>query len=77
MTRDEALTIPRIALIGSIRNAQIYRINKGIANLYSVVIGRQSSDYLEVLSGISQGDTIVISGQNNLVDGSKVTIIGK
>jgi len=77
ITRDEALTIPRIALIGSIRNAQVYRINTGMADLHSVVIGRQSSEYLEVLSGISQGDTIVISGQNNLVDGSKVTIIGK
>ena len=29
---DEALTIPRSALIGSIKNAQVFRIKKGLAN---------------------------------------------
>jgi len=77
LTPDEALIIPRLALIGSIRNAQVYRIKIRTANLRSVVIGRQSSELLEVLNGLSKGDTIVTSGQNNLVDGSKVIIIGK
>ena len=74
---DEALTIPRLALIGSIKNAQVFRIKKGVANLRSVVIGRQSSEYLEVLNGISRGDSIVINGQNNLVNGTRVIIINK
>ncbi len=74
---DEALTIPRLALIGSIKNAQVFRIKKGMADLRTVVIGRQSSEFLEVLNGISRGDTIVTNGQNNLVDGARVLIINK
>jgi RND family efflux transporter MFP subunit len=74
LTPDEALTIPRPALIGNIKNAKVYRIKKGVANLRTVIIGRQSTEFLEVLNGISRGDTIVVAGQENLMEGSKVKI---
>lgn len=72
----DALVIPRQTLIGSIKDAQVYQVQNGIAYLRKIVIGKQSNEYLEVLDGLSLGDTIVISGQNNLVDRSKVSIVG-
>jgi hypothetical protein len=74
-TPDEALTIPRSALLGTVKHAKVFRIKKGVANLRIVIIGRQSSEFLEVLNGISRGDTIVVSGQNNLVEGTRVNIV--
>lgn len=74
-TPDEALTVPRSALLGTIKHARLFRIKKGIANLRIVIIGRQSSDFLEVLNGISRGDTIVVEGQNKLVEGARVSIV--
>ncbi len=74
-TPDEALTVPRSALLGTIKHARVFRIKKGVANLRIVIIGRQSSEFLEVLNGISRGDTIVVGGQNNLVEGARVSIV--
>jgi RND family efflux transporter MFP subunit len=71
----DALVIPRIALIGSIRDAQVYAISGNTARLCTVVIGRQSSDHLEVASGLAEGDTVVVSGQNNLADRARVQIV--
>jgi RND family efflux transporter MFP subunit len=73
----EALTIPRVALIGSIKDAQVFVVRGNIARLSAVVIGKQSADLLEVVSGLVEGDTTVISGQNNLVDRTRVQIVNK
>ena len=40
-----------------------------------VVIGRQTSLVLEVLQGLAPGDSVVTSGQNNLVDQSEVVVL--
>jgi multidrug efflux pump subunit AcrA (membrane-fusion protein) len=74
-TPDEALTIPRQSLISSKKNMKVFRIKKGRANLRLVVIGRRSSEYVEVLNGLSRGDSVVVRGQENLTEGARVTII--
>lgn len=71
----EALTIPRGALIGSIKDAQVFVVQGNVASLRQVIIGNQSADLLEVASGLAEGDTVVISGQNNLVDKTRVQIV--
>jgi len=73
----ETLTIPRGALIGSIKDAQVFVVRNNVSRLRPVVIGKQSADLLEVSSGLDEGDTVVVSGQNNLVDQSRVHIIVK
>jgi len=70
-----ALTIPRVALIGSIRDARVFAVRNNLASLCTVVIGRQSADRLEVASGLAEGDTVVVSGQNNLVDRARIQIM--
>jgi RND family efflux transporter MFP subunit len=72
----DALTIPRMALIGSIKNAQVFQIQTRVAYLRNIVIGKQSNKYLEVLDGLSLGDTVVTNGQNNLVENARVNIVG-
>jgi RND family efflux transporter MFP subunit len=72
----ETLTIPRVALIGSIKDAHVYVVRGGVAALCGVVIGNQSAGLLEVASGLAEGDTVVTSGQNNLVDGARVQVVG-
>ena len=71
----ETLSIPRMALIGSIKDAQVFVVRSGIALLRSIVIGRQSTDLFEVASGIAEGDTVVVSGQNNLVDQAHIQVV--
>ena len=73
----EALVIPRIALIGSIKDAQVFVVNSQRAYLRALVVGRQAAGLFEVASGLAEGDTVVISGQNNLADGAQVHVVAK
>lgn len=73
----ETLVIPRIALIGSIKDARVFVIHDQRAMLRSFVVGKQAANLFEVASGLVEGDTVVISGQNNLVDGTQVHIVSK
>ena len=72
---QESLAIPRESLVGSIKDAYVYTVENKIAKLKNVVIGNTSGDFLEVLSGLKENDIVVVNGQNNLSDNSKVVII--
>jgi multidrug efflux pump subunit AcrA (membrane-fusion protein) len=37
--------------------------------------GRVLGDKVEILDGLNEGDQVVVSGQINLADGSKVQVI--
>lgn len=67
-----ALAVPRKALVGSSKNPQVYVVRNGKAVLTSFTSGTSDGDYIEVVSGIQPGDRIVVKGQVNLQDNSKV-----
>ena len=71
----ESVTIPRQALVGSTKKPQVYVVDNGIARLRDIVIGAQVGTNLEVLAGVRESETIVISGQNNLKDSVAVTVL--
>ncbi|MCU7494159.1 MAG: efflux RND transporter periplasmic adaptor subunit [Ignavibacteria bacterium] len=74
-SKHNVLLIPREALTGSIKDAKVFVVNGNIAHLRSVTIGNDYGNFLEVLSGISEGETVVTAGQINLADGSRVVTI--
>jgi RND family efflux transporter MFP subunit len=67
-----ALAVPRKALIGSTKNPQIYVIRNGKAQLTSFSPGAADGNYLEVVSGLTSADEIVVKGQVNLEDGMNI-----
>ncbi len=69
---EEALVIPRAALIGSIKDPKIFVVETGKAILKQISIASVMEDKLIVLSGINAGDKIIVSGQNNLDNGVNV-----
>lgn len=71
---SESLVIPREALVGSIKDAKVYVVNNGIAQLRNVTIGSAYESFLEIKGGINSGEQIVVNGQNNLQDSDKVII---
>jgi len=72
---DESLVIPRESLVGSIKDAYVYKIQDETAQLRKVVVGKSSGNFLEILSGLNENEVVVTNGQNNLSDNSKVVII--
>jgi membrane fusion protein, multidrug efflux system len=71
------LYIPRQSLLGSITNASVYVAENGIAKLRKITVGSQNNEYLEVISGLNENETVVTSGQINLTEGKPIKIINK
>jgi RND family efflux transporter MFP subunit len=75
LMRGDALAIPRSALVGSFKQPQVYVVENGIAKLRNIVVDDEVGSHLRVLSGLKEGEEIVVNGQNNLKDNVPVTIV--
>lgn len=72
---DKALFIPREALIGSTNDASVYLAENNVARLRKITVKNTNGNYLQVLSGLTLGDEIIVTGQINLVDGKEINIV--
>lgn len=70
-----ALQIPKIALVEGTKNPYVYVVNGTQAHVRKITVGRELGENIEVLTGLQGGDEVVVSGQINLVDGSKIARI--
>lgn len=73
--RERAVVIPREALVGSIKQPQVYVVNNGVATLRDLVAGVETGTHIEILQGLSKGETIVVNGQNNLRSDVAVSVV--
>jgi RND family efflux transporter MFP subunit len=72
--QQTALVIPRDTLVGSIKSPQVFVVNGTKAELRQILTGSQAGTNIVVKKGLTEGDTVVVSGQDNLRDGATVTI---
>ena len=71
----EVTSIPRSAFVGSVSSNQVFVVNNNVATLKTIVAGRIFGDKVEILNGLNDGDVVVTSGQINLSDSTKVSIV--
>lgn len=72
---ENALLIPKKALIEEAGEQYVFLINNGLALRKSVRIGFMDNENAEVLSGLAAGNSVVIAGQGSLREGSKTQIV--
>lgn len=58
-------------------NKYIYVYSGGTVRFARVELGQRLGAEYEVISGINEGDTVVITGQNGLADGVKAEVVKK
>jgi RND family efflux transporter MFP subunit len=76
-SQTPTLQIPREALVGSVKNAQVYVVGTdNLTRLRRVTIGADYGAHLEVLQGLRAGERVVTTGQINLTDSTRVDVIG-
>jgi len=73
--KKSLMIVPRNAFVGSVSSNEIFVIENGTAKLKTVTAGRILGDKVEVLGGLSEGEIVIVTGQINLQDGSKVDVI--
>jgi RND family efflux transporter MFP subunit len=67
-THENALLVPTRALIVD----QALTVKRGIVKKRTVKVGYRTLDYAEALSGLSQGDYVVVTNQDKLHPGQPV-----
>jgi RND family efflux transporter MFP subunit len=73
--KQTLMVVPRNAFVGSVSSNQIFVAENGVAKLRKVTAGRILGDKVEIINGLSDGETVIVTGQINLQDGNAVEII--
>jgi len=68
----QGILIPRSAISGSVKNANVFVVNDGIAEKCPVVVGSAVGKNVEILTGLQAGDSIVVTGLINVSEGVHV-----
>ncbi len=69
---EQALAVPRSAILYDKNGAYIFVIKQGRAHRLTIVPGLESGDRVAVKGAVKSGDSIVIQGNYELADGMKV-----
>lgn len=74
-THDEALLVPKRAVVYDDGYPHVFVVEDSTARKIQLDVGFEDTENLEVLSGVAQGDSIVVVGQNGLKDLARVRVI--
>lgn len=72
---ENLLLVPRSALVESLQNPYVYIVKNEKAVRKDIIIAKDLGNYVEVSSGLDEGDIVITSGQINITEGSKVNAI--
>lgn len=69
------ILVPRRSVTGSALSASVFVVRDGKAYRIPVVLGEMYGDRVEVVSGLSVSDEVIVSGLMNVADGETVKVI--
>jgi RND family efflux transporter MFP subunit len=73
--QSDALQIPKKALAEGMKNPFIYVVKGNGVEQRKLVLGRELGENVEVIGGLQQGEIVVVNGQINLTESSKVEVV--
>jgi len=73
--KENVLVIPRKAILYKQNKTFVFVMNQDQVSQREVLLGLTEEDYVEVTSGLEEGETIVVVGVENLKDGQRVDVI--
>ncbi len=72
---DDAVLMPKAAVLGSRDAAMAYVIDEGKAKRTPIRLGHDSGAYVQVLQGVDAGVDVVVTGHAALNDGAAVEVL--
>lgn len=66
--------IPTEAIVPVLKGKKVFVLKNNIAEEHLIETGFRTDQYVQVLSGINSGDSLIVSGNVQVKDGSKVRI---
>ncbi|NMM47588.1 efflux RND transporter periplasmic adaptor subunit [Marinigracilibium pacificum] len=71
----KSVVIDRKAIVGSLKEPAVFIVENGAAYQKNIVIGQIFDNKVEVIDGLSSSEEVVLSGQINLKNGTKVSAL--
>lgn len=73
--KENVMLVPASAIVGGSGSQNVYVVEDGKALRRSVGTGLTSRGQVEIVSGLSPGEAVVVVGNNSLRDGAEVRIV--
>ncbi|NVJ48782.1 MAG: efflux RND transporter periplasmic adaptor subunit [Gammaproteobacteria bacterium] len=73
----DTLLVSKAALIAEEDKPTVFVVSGEKAEKQAVKLGFENSNYVEITSGLDQGDLVVTAGQNSLKNASKVNVLNR
>ena len=65
-----------LGIDGDIKSPQhVFVASDNVAEKRAVTLGLEEGEYVEALSGVAAGETVIVAGQGGLKDGSPVKVL--
>lgn len=75
--QQKAIMVPQGALVRSGDSECVYRVIDGSAIQTEVIVGDVYEGMVEILGGITEGDVVIVNGQERIRDGMKVKSVSE
>jgi len=75
--RPDVLVLPEDAIVMKGDTPSVYVVEDLVAPLRTVVLGISEAGMTEIVSGVQEGDRVVVEGHNRLLGGEKVKIVAE
>ncbi len=75
--RGEVLVAPEEAIVPERDNQYVFLVHEGVAEKRAVVLGRRVPGFVEIVDGLSAGDTVITEGTHKVRDGSQVEVLNQ
>lgn len=72
---EHVLVVPAEALVTSAGKPAVYVARAGIAKLTPVEVGERIDRTVEIMTGVTVGDTVLVRGHTTLADGAAVSVM--
>lgn len=73
--RDDVLRVPARAVIGGAGAEAVFVVEDAVAHRRPVITGLRQGDHVEIVSGLSDGESVIVAGHTTLRDGAAVRVI--
>lgn len=70
----EALLVPSIAVVPSVKGRSVYVVRDGVARAVDVKLGERTPDRVQILSGVAPGDQVITTNLLRVRDGARVEV---
>ncbi len=75
LSRTPVLQIPTSSILSSAEGTRVMVVQDGVVHLRSATFGRDFGTEIEVLTGLTKDDLVVVNPQLQITDGTKVKIL--